>query len=100
LELAATTPPPLSKLTADIKSSLVSGRGLVPNGLDTEPRELGRLTVLSDGDTKLDDRAGGGGRRDFPLPNILPPPIFRPDMVVGCDSGRNKLHGADLGLGG
>jgi hypothetical protein len=26
---------------------------------------------------------GNGGARPFPLPNILPPPSFRPDMVGG-----------------
>lgn len=81
-ELAAATPPPVSSDTLDSRSSLVSGTGLVPSVLAVLSLEL-TLTVLSDGDTRTDGRAGAGGSSDLPLPSIRPPPSFRPDMAGG-----------------
>lgn len=81
--LAAVTEddPPFCKDTTELKSWLISGSGDVARGEAVDPPDE---TILSAGDVKSEVRCAGGagGAKDFPLPSILPPPSFRPDMAV------------------
>lgn len=81
-ELAAATDegPPFCKETTELKSWLISGSGDVAKGEADDPADE---TILSAGEVKSEIRCAGGagGAKDFPLPNILPPPSFRPDIA-------------------
>jgi hypothetical protein len=79
---AETEGAPFSRDTLELISCVWPGRGEAASG-ETEFSEC-KEAVLSDGESRLDDRwcAGGiGGARDLPVPNILPPPSFREAMA-------------------
>jgi hypothetical protein len=73
----------------DVRSWLKSGRGPDDGGereLGVEFREWNETVLASDGAkglAALGVCAGEGGARPLPLPRILPPPSFRPDMSNG-----------------
>ena len=78
--------PPFSKDALDIRSCPASGIGDVARGEIADSLELSSDNVLADGETtscvlRGCCAGGAGGARDFPLPNILPPPSFRPDIA-------------------
>ena len=85
-ELAAVTVegPPFSKDALDIRSCPTSGKGDVASGEIVDSLELNE-TVLPAGEITSEGlrccAGGAGGAKDFPLPSILPPPSFRPDMT-------------------
>jgi hypothetical protein len=60
--------------------------GEVARGEIADSLELPNDKVLAEGDTTSGGircwDGGTGGARDFPLPNILPPPSLRPDITV------------------
>jgi hypothetical protein len=60
--------------------------GEVARGEITDSLELPNDNVLAEGDTTSGGircwDGGAGGARDFPLPNILPPPSLRPDITL------------------
>lgn len=73
-------------LMLEAKSWPKSGRGPRDGGergLGVEIRDWNETVLDSDGAKGLAALglcAGGGGARPFPVPRILPPPSFRPDM--------------------
>jgi hypothetical protein len=85
-ELAAVTVdcPPFSNEALDIKSCPASGSGDVAKGDIVDSLELSDR-VLAEGEITSEAfrccAGGAGGAKDFPLPNTLPPPSFRPDIA-------------------
>jgi len=76
--------PPFSKDALDTRSCPISGRGDVARGEIVDSLELYE-TVLPGGEITSEAlrccAGGAGGANDFPLPRILPPPSFRPDIA-------------------
>lgn len=77
-----------ARVTLEARSCEKSGSGLDEGGdneLGVELCECKDTVLLSEGGkglVALVRWTEGGGARPFPLPRILPPPSFRPDMVA------------------